>query len=783
MSLIKPGIVILGRFEVLKQYHGGTFRVFFAVDRQKDRAIVLKFLPSDQNDAQAQKKLIKEAGILSKVKGKNVLEVYNCYLIDTGEVFISMEWAPGGDLMSYLRKHGPLEWEKARELLYQILNGLQQIHSHNIIHRDIKPGNILFADENTPLVADFGISKALTNTIEKLTQKTSIIGTPDYMAPEAIKGDKLGFATDIYSIGVLAWEMLTLKPPFTDENNNIVTLMYKQLNEKPNFDELPDEARDWVRVCMEKDINKRIASVKELRELLHIDKIPEKYLPDAPKIKKTAKKTVEIDLPEILKIEDFEKERNSTNFLDIGDILENQDEDYIQKEDLDEKEKTEDEKLNTNESQKTINKQKKSPEDIVIDKKIIIPDRYKAILDQIEKDNLRTSKKSTTRYDITPKQKARKENLNSKKAHETKIIDTNEPEEINPKFTSRDIFFFTIIGITIVIFGGLLISQFLGQNTYRVSFDGDADFTKIQEAILASGSGDSIIIGPGTYIEALVIDNPRHDEIIIVASDSGKTTLLNNDLTPLTVADEASARISGIEINYLGKIKNDAVLVDNGSLFMENCIITDESAKRDNEKNPGISVRGENAKLQLENCKISNKSYGLFVYYNAKASLSGNRFLDNNIAIEARGESTIVNIRNSEIMSNNIGVLSSGNALVEISGNTIQRNKTGIIDYDDFGGKNPLFGFIQKDSLIFGSIEEPDSNNIQGNLTDRKLLANLENKICSQCSYHFYSKHKLATCPRCFYDFELKKKRCPECNTLNPPDASGCKNCPFEFKY
>ncbi len=266
---IKPGMKILGRFEILKEYRGGSFRVFFAIDRQEDKARVLKFLPIEIKDNdKARKDLVREAGLLGKVKSEYTVDVYNCYILDDGEVFMTMEWAKGGDLHAYLKKNGPLSWTKTKELLLQILEGLDEIHNRNIIHRDIKPGNILFSQDGRPMLADFGLSKILSDRGE-VSQRTSVGGTPEYMAPEAIKGEKLSFATDIYSIGCLAWQMLTGHPPFESKDGNPVPVMYSHINDKPNFSEIPPEAFEFLNTCLEKNPQDRISNIAKLIELLN----------------------------------------------------------------------------------------------------------------------------------------------------------------------------------------------------------------------------------------------------------------------------------------------------------------------------------------------------------------------------------------------------------------------------------------------------------------------------------------------------------------------------------
>jgi len=264
---LKPGHIFANRYEIKREFHGGMARVFGAYDRKERRYVVLKFLPPAlANDEQARKDLINEAKLASKVRGKNVLQVYGAFRVrSTGEVFIVMEWVRGYDLATLIRRHGPFTWGEARQILEQILSGLELIHAANIIHRDIKPQNILIRHDGTVLVADFGISKSIRSSMTRISQDTSISGTPSYMAPEAIKGEKIGRATDIYAVGCIAYEMLTGHPPFT---GNPMTVMWKHVHEEPDYSVLPEEAANWIRICLEKDIEKRPNSVRQVKAAL-----------------------------------------------------------------------------------------------------------------------------------------------------------------------------------------------------------------------------------------------------------------------------------------------------------------------------------------------------------------------------------------------------------------------------------------------------------------------------------------------------------------------------------
>jgi len=271
---LRLGHIFANRYEIKKEFHGGMAQVFGAYDLKEKRYVVLKFLPPTlANDEQAKNDLINEAKIAAKVKGKNILQIYGAFKVkSSGEVFIIMEWVKGCDLATLIKSHGPFTWDEARPVLEQILSGLEAIHSAGIIHRDIKPQNILVREDGTVLVADFGISKSIQSSMTRISQVTSISGTPAYMAPEAIKGEKIGRATDIYVVGCIAYEMLTGHPPFI---GNPMTVMWKHVHEEPDYSVLPKEAVEWVKWCLAKSVEQRPVSARiALTSLCNTEQVP-----------------------------------------------------------------------------------------------------------------------------------------------------------------------------------------------------------------------------------------------------------------------------------------------------------------------------------------------------------------------------------------------------------------------------------------------------------------------------------------------------------------------------
>ena len=152
------------------------------------------------------------------LKHDNIITLHKSFL-DNGNLYIIMEYAEGGDLAGFLKKskasRTPLPEHKVAELLSQILSGLEHVHSRKLLHRDIKPANVLLAKDGVAKLADFGVSRVLAHTME---EAKTMIGTPYYLAPEMIEGKGYNYPADIWSTGVLAYEMLTYSHPFTGGN-------------------------------------------------------------------------------------------------------------------------------------------------------------------------------------------------------------------------------------------------------------------------------------------------------------------------------------------------------------------------------------------------------------------------------------------------------------------------------------------------------------------------------------------------------------------------------------
>jgi serine/threonine protein kinase len=233
---------------------GGMAVVYKGFQESLNRYVAIKVLREElARDQQFIARFRREALSAAKLVHPNLLHVYDTGM-DQGVYYIVMDYAPGGTLKDLLRR-GPMDPERAASIAAQVADALDYAHRQGFVHRDVKPGNILFSADGRPQLTDFGIAKALYEAT-RLTQAGSSIGTPDYMAPEQIQGQPVDGRTDLYALGIVLYEMLSGRTPF--RGSTPVSVLYKQINDAPpSLRSLSVHAPAWLEAVLEKAIAKR----------------------------------------------------------------------------------------------------------------------------------------------------------------------------------------------------------------------------------------------------------------------------------------------------------------------------------------------------------------------------------------------------------------------------------------------------------------------------------------------------------------------------------------------
>lgn len=204
---------------------GGMAEVYLGTDIRLKRDIAVKVLrPQYSSDKQFLDRFLDEARAMAGFSHPNIVNVYDAGR-ERGRSYIVMEYVPGTDLRKLIKERGALPVEQALKIIEQVAQGVAAAHNKNIVHRDIKPGNVLITPDGTAKVADFGIARAVSDS-KQLTEPGVVWGTTAYLSPEQIRGDTATPASDVYSIGVVLYEMLSGKPPFQGEDRVAIALQH-----------------------------------------------------------------------------------------------------------------------------------------------------------------------------------------------------------------------------------------------------------------------------------------------------------------------------------------------------------------------------------------------------------------------------------------------------------------------------------------------------------------------------------------------------------------------------
>ncbi|MEE4311911.1 MAG: protein kinase [candidate division KSB1 bacterium] len=261
----------ISHYEIIEKIgEGGMGVVYKARDTKLDRIVALKFLHSDlTDDPDAKDRLVQEARAAARLDHPNICTVYE--IDDSNEhTFISMSYIEGQNLNDIIES-GSLPTQVATDIALQVADGLREAHDKGIIHRDIKSANIMVTESGQVKIMDFGLVKFTGK--KKMTKTGTMLGTVSYMSPEQACGEEVDHRSDIWSFGVMFYEMLTGQLPFSGELER--TVMYRIVNEEPyplcgSKEGLPEYLENIVAKCLEKDRTRRYASSLEIIDDLNL---------------------------------------------------------------------------------------------------------------------------------------------------------------------------------------------------------------------------------------------------------------------------------------------------------------------------------------------------------------------------------------------------------------------------------------------------------------------------------------------------------------------------------
>ena len=326
--MIMKGQKINDRYQIIKSIgEGGMANVYLAYDTILDRNVAVKVLRGDlATDEKFVRRFQREALSASSLSHPNIVEVYDVGE-DNGQYYIVMEYIEGCQLKQLLKKRGRLTLSEVIDIMLQITDGLSVAHDAYIIHRDIKPQNIMILDSGLVKITDFGIAMAMNST--QLTQTNSVMGSVHYLPPEQANGKGSTLQSDIYSMGILMYELLTGELPY--KGDNAVEIALKHLKEKipsvrEKFPEIPQSVENIIIKATAKNPKNRYADARSMNEDLRtcLDDtrvneakiiLPYPEFEDNNKKKETKNKESKENIVKEVKTEELIKEKNDNKIL------------------------------------------------------------------------------------------------------------------------------------------------------------------------------------------------------------------------------------------------------------------------------------------------------------------------------------------------------------------------------------------------------------------------------------------------------------------------------------
>jgi len=257
---------VADRYEVERTLGGGGMAiVYLAHDRELGRPVAVKVLAETlADDAEIRQRFVREARLAARLSHPNVVRVYDAGE-EGGRPYIVMECVDGESVAELLRREGAQGPDRVADLGAQACAGLEHAHRAGLVHRDVKPANLLLTEDGTLKVADFGIAHAVDGT--RVTEVGTVLGTAAYLPPEQALGDAVTPASDLYSLGTCLYELLAGEPPFAQETLGAM-FSRREAGPPPRLEGVPPRLDAAIMSCLERDPKDRPASAAELARLL-----------------------------------------------------------------------------------------------------------------------------------------------------------------------------------------------------------------------------------------------------------------------------------------------------------------------------------------------------------------------------------------------------------------------------------------------------------------------------------------------------------------------------------